>query len=170
MAPPRPIPATGQQGIALLEVLLVATLLGIALLGLASMQTSSLHFNHGAYLHTQAAFLAQDIIERMRANRPGVAAGYYDEIDVVASRLPTAPHCPANHCTPEALSLSDINTWGISLDRTLPEGEGAVRRMTEPNHFEVIVRWREKTAPGSHPSCNPTQERELGCLKLSATL
>lgn len=166
----RPVHEIDQRGIALLEVLLVATLLGIALLGLASMQTSSFHFNHGAYLHTQAALLAQDIVERMRANRPGVVAGYYDDIDVAASRLPNAPPCPANLCTPEALSLSDINTWAWSLGRTLPQGEGAVRRLTEPDRFEVIVRWREKTALGSHPSCNPNREPQLGCLRLSAKL
>lgn len=169
MARRTPIQNT-QRGIALLEVLLVATLLGIALLGLASMQTSSLHFNRGAYLHTQAALLAQDILERMRANHPGVVAGYYDEINVVGTSLPSPPSCPANRCTPEELTVSDIRAWGMSLDQTLPEGEGAVQRLSDPDRFEVIVRWRENTSLGSDPACNASQAQEVGCFRLSATL
>jgi len=159
-----------QQGIALLEVLLVATLLGIALLGLASMQTSSLHFNRGAYLHTQASLLAQDILERMRANRPGVTAGHYDEINVAAGSLPSPPACPANQCSPEELTLKDINAWGVALYQTLPEGTGMVRHLADPDRFEVTIRWREKTAFASDAACNPSQETEVGCLRLSARL
>lgn len=159
-----------QRGIALLEVLLVATLLGIALLGLASMQTSSLHFNHGAYLHTQAALLAQDMLERMRANRPAVAAGHYDEINVATGNLPSPPDCPGDQCSPEELTLQDIHAWGISLHQRLPEGAGTVRHLADPDLFEVTVRWREKTALASDAACNPTQEPEIGCLTLSAKL
>lgn len=159
-----------QQGIALLEVLLVATLLGIALLGLASMQTSSLRFNHGAYLHTQAALLAQDILERMRANRAGVVAGYYDDINVMGTSLPSQPACPANQCTPEEMTVSDVRTWGISLDQILPNGEGAVRRLSDSDRFEVIVRWRENTGLSTDPACTAIPAQEVSCFTLSATL
>lgn len=159
-----------QQGIALLEVLLVATLLGIALLGLASMQTSSLHFNRGAYLHSQAVLLAQDILERMRANRPGVTAGHYDEINVAANSLPSPPNCPGDECSPEQLTAKDINAWGVSLYQTLPEGAGTVRHFADPDRFEVTVRWRERTALAGDTSCNAPQEPEISCLRLSSKL
>ncbi len=57
-----------QYGFSLLEVLIALLVLSIGLLGLAGLQTLGLKFNMQSYQRTQAALLAYDIVDRMRAN------------------------------------------------------------------------------------------------------
>lgn len=149
-----------QQGIALLEVLLVATLLGIALLGLASMQTSSLRFNKSAYNHTQAAILAQDILEKMRSNSQGTTEGFYDGAHTEANALPTAPTCPNNQCDAKAMAQRDIRDWASALQNTLPGSEGLIKLDKKFCRYTVAVRWQE---PGAQP-------RADACLATDTTL
>ena len=70
---------SGQRGFSLLEVLIAVVVLSIGLLGLASLQATSLRMNQEALMRSQEAHLAYDMIDRMRANRPGFIAGTYNE-------------------------------------------------------------------------------------------
>ncbi len=65
-------------GFTLIESLVALLVLSIGLLGVAAMQLASLQANNGAFQRTQATFLAQDIADRMRANRTAAMAGDYD--------------------------------------------------------------------------------------------
>jgi len=161
-----------QQGIALLEVLLVATLLGIALLGLASMQTSSLRFNKSAYSHTQAAILAQDILEKMRSNSQGTTAGFYDGTHTDVNTLPTAPICPHNQCDAKAIAQRDIRDWTAALQNTLPGSEGLIKLDKKFCRYTVAVRWQE---PGAQPRADAclaadTAPEDTACFHVIAQL
>ena len=59
-----------QQGISLIELLVAILLISIGLLGLLSLQLSGVQSSHGSYLRSQATLLADDLIERIRANPP----------------------------------------------------------------------------------------------------
>ncbi len=73
------------SGYTLVEVLVAVVILSVGLLGLAGMQARGMRNSHDAYLRSQAAILAYDIADRMRANRDAALAGDYDiGIDVAA--------------------------------------------------------------------------------------
>lgn len=59
------------NGISLIEVLVSIVILGIGVVGFAGMQIQSLSTVNDAYYRTQAIAIAQDIIERIKANPQG---------------------------------------------------------------------------------------------------
>ncbi len=66
-----------QHGTTLIEILVAIVVLSIGLLGLAGLQLKGIQVNQGSSYRSQAAFLAEDIADRMRADRAGVLAGAY---------------------------------------------------------------------------------------------
>jgi len=96
------------RGFTLVESLVALLVLSIGLLGVAAMQLMGLRANSGSYQRSQATFLAQDITDRMRANRDRALAGNYN----VAYGAVT----PTINATAEA----DIDAWKARLALTLP--------------------------------------------------
>ncbi|MEI2743118.1 MAG: type IV pilus modification protein PilV [Candidatus Competibacter sp.] len=109
-------------GFTLLEVLVAVMVLSIGLLGLASLQVNGLRFNHSAYMRTQATLLAEEIADRMRANRLGFSANNYNNPTVVEV---TACETVAG-CTPAQMAQNDLFRWQQSLANLLPSGQGVV--------------------------------------------
>lgn len=60
-----------QEGMTLIEVLIAMLILAIGLLGGAGLQLNALKYTRSALMNTQASFIAQDLLERMRANAGG---------------------------------------------------------------------------------------------------
>ncbi len=99
------------RGFTLIEALIALLVLSIGLLGVAAMQLASLQANNGAFQRTQATFLAQDIADRMRANRTAALAGAYDF--ALGDGAPVAP---------ATIAEEDILAWKTRLAATLPQG------------------------------------------------
>lgn len=131
----------GAAGFTLLEVLVAVVVLSIGLLGLASLQVNGLQFNHSAYLRTQATLLAEELADRMRANRPGFIANNYD--NPVAAL--NAPCRAAAGCTVAQMAQNDIAEWQQALAALLPNGQGVVCLDTVPI---------EAASTPTAPSCN----------------
>ncbi|HEU4652363.1 MAG TPA: type IV pilus modification protein PilV [Steroidobacteraceae bacterium] len=67
--------APGRQlGVTLIEVLVTVVVISVGLLGVAALQVVSIRDNYSAYLRSQATALADDIIDRIRANRDNASA------------------------------------------------------------------------------------------------
>jgi len=112
-----------QRGISLLEVLLATAIFGIGALGLAGWMALAARAGHTAYLQTQAIYLADEMVERMHANRRGVWLGAYDgEVRGGTS----TNHCGVAACTPAVLAAHDRAVWGTRLRSLLPDGGGAI--------------------------------------------
>ncbi|MBK1719528.1 type IV pilus modification protein PilV [Thiocystis violacea] len=85
-----------QQGFTLIEVLIAALVLSIGLLGLAGLQAISQKLNYSAYQRSQAASLAYEIADAIRANAAN-ASGYVpisealDDCDEEFSRSDIGP-------------------------------------------------------------------------------
>lgn len=62
---------TYQKGVSLIEVLVTMLVIGIGLLGMAKLQLSSVQSNYSAQLRSHATWLANDLLDRMRANPDG---------------------------------------------------------------------------------------------------
>lgn len=146
-------------GFTLLEVLVAAVILSVGLLGVAGLQLKGLRYSQGAYLRSQATLAVNDIVDRMRANRDGVAAGAYAAIDS-AGPAPADPGCiaSADGCTPAQLARHDIRDWLQLFDNVngdsdyiplLPSGQGTVSRDdADPTLYTVTVSWLENEQHG----------------------
>ena len=66
-------------GFALTEVLVAVLVLSIGILGIAGLQMGSLQANNDAMHRSEALWLAQELVERMRANTAGVNSGAYTD-------------------------------------------------------------------------------------------
>ena len=103
------------SGFSLVEVLVSIVILAVALLGTAGLMASSLRNTNTAYYRSQATVLADDILDRMRANLEAARDdGEYD-IDV-------GPVCAASGGMPQY----DCTEWTTNVANTLPRGEGIV--------------------------------------------
>jgi type IV pilus assembly protein PilV len=66
-----------QRGMTLIEILVAIVVLSIGLLGLAGLQLKGLQVNQGSTYRWQASILAEDMADRMRADRTGAIVGKY---------------------------------------------------------------------------------------------
>jgi type IV pilus assembly protein PilV len=73
----RRAPSARQRGMTLIEILVAIVVLSIGLLGLAGLQLKGLQVGQGSTYRWQAAMLAEDIADRMRADRTSALNGNY---------------------------------------------------------------------------------------------
>ena len=103
---------------------------------------SSVRNNHSAYQRTQAAFLAYDMVDRMRANRAAaVAAANNYNVAIGAASAAAA-----------SLALTDVTDWKTALSTTLPAGDGSVavvvNAATGAAAATVKVQWNDARGTG----------------------
>ena len=64
-------------GMTLIEVLVTLVIISVGLLGVAALQLTTVRNNYDAYVRSQAAVMASDMLDRMRANRDDAMANLY---------------------------------------------------------------------------------------------
>lgn len=128
-----------ESGFSLLEVLIALMILSIGLLGIAALQLNGLRTAHDASLRYLAVLSAYDIIDRMRANSVGVAAGAYNSISGVGSN----PGCISTNCTPAQMAATDAYQWNTNNAQSLPSGAGTVTGAGTGSVFVITVTWTE---------------------------
>ena len=109
-----------QRGISLIEVMMSVLIFSIGLIGLAGLMVMSTRSNHSAYLRTQATFLANNMVDRMRANPVGVWNGNYDSTSYPVSASTAANANCSSGCTPDAVAKADQRNWSSQLRTFLP--------------------------------------------------
>ena len=157
------------RGFSLIEVLVALLVLSVGLLGLAAMNTNGLRLNQAAFMRGQAAFLAYDIADRMRANRAGAQDDHY----VIAHGTAAASDddCVAAACSAEQLADYDLLAWKTALAARLPSGDGAiVEDAANPNEFTVTVRWDEERTGATGTDCPPDDDNDLRCFEVEVAL
>lgn len=120
MEPTMPLPYKTIRGFGLLEVLIAVVVFSIGLIGLAGMLVMSTQANHGAFIRTQATFLAQSMADRMSANPIGLWNNAYNgTYPVSVSTLTTCT--AAAPCSPMNVATRDKQQWSLSLMEFLPD-------------------------------------------------
>lgn len=124
-----------QNGFSMLEALITLVIVSIGLLGIAGIIAHSLKVNQGAQVRSQASWLANDIIDRMRANRATAAGGAYELAE-----------CDAAPAAGGSVAGDDLNDWCLALAAALPAGTGAVN--IAGNLVTVTVVWDDSRVAG----------------------
>lgn len=141
-------------GFGLVEVLVSFLILLVGLLGMAGLQATALRNNQSAYYRSQAVILANDILDRMRANKVAALAGdYARDFD---DQVPTTT-C-ASTCSTSDMASSDEREWMNAISQ-LPSGDGSFT-VNNAGSATVIVCWDDnRTGDGSDSAgeCNLTQ-------------
>jgi type IV pilus assembly protein PilV len=120
-------------GFSLVEVLVSILVLSFGMLGVASLLATSLSGSHTSSMRTQAIVLADDLADRMRANRTTAVSPGPNNYEGIA---PAENRCRAVHyghrhaapvaCTPQELAADDLFDWLAQVAAVLPAGSAAV--------------------------------------------
>ena len=126
--------AAKMQGISLLEVLISVLILTLGLLGVAALQTQALRTSADAQYFQQATQLANDYLERIRANSND--AGQY------AITL-TKPHCASSALSGSAAAQDKV-LWLQQIACNLPDGTAQVTISNQ--EVSIAISWFDRTA------------------------
>lgn len=126
-----------QSGLGLIEILVTVLVLGIGILGVASTQIVSLQMNSQSQNRSQAVLLAEDILDRIRANpdNPGAYALAEGNAQGADNGACDTSFVPAN----ATVAANDIETWENSLACLLPIAERTV--VVNGNTVTVTINW-----------------------------
>jgi len=141
------------RGFTIVEVLIAMVILSIGVLGLGMLQLKSMQNTQGGYLRSQAAILAYDIVDSMRANIPAVTDGDYGIAFDQAT--PVAVNCYSlmANCSTAQMASSDINRWRTVLGTYLPDGTGQVTtaNLGTTTQVTVEITWFDPYTAASGP-------------------
>ncbi len=122
-------------GMTLVEVLVTLVIISVGLLGVAAMQLATVRNNQDAYVRSQAAVLAGDMLDRMRANRSDLLGYSKADLYEIAIDQMEVPD------TPEG---DEIANWRRILDTQLPDGRGGIAYDDATNLVTITIQWGER--------------------------
>ncbi|MDQ1812250.1 type IV pilus modification protein PilV [Massilia sp. CCM 9210] len=137
-----------QQGFSMLEVLITMLVISFGLLGIAGLIITNFKNSHSAYSRGQATIFANDIIDRMRANRTVAQAGAPYVIDVEAA-------------TPAAVATvgdRDIRQWRLALASAVKKGTGGIAFLPSGN-VVVTIQWDDSRSTGDNSTFGLAKQR-----------
>jgi len=144
------------RGVSLIEVLISVVIASIGLLALAGVNASSIRYGKMSQYRGTATQLANDIGERIRANKAGAASyavgtsfAAQASLPAVAATLchpvpvinPNPYTSPA--CTAAQLAADDLQTWQVRVRDQLPEGSVAINFLNVQSALDVWLVWRD---------------------------
>ncbi len=126
-----------QQGVGMIELLSSLLILSVGVLGISTLQAKSMQFNQGAIYESRAAILANDILDRIRAN-PTQVNRYRIQFNDPA---PSSPDCDgaSSNCSLTQLSDYDLAAWRDELDAVLPNGNGQIEQISSAGGVTVVI-------------------------------
>lgn len=151
------------RGATLIEVLIAVLVLAVGILGLMGLQINGKRTNYEALQRSAAVSLAQDMMNRMRAN-PNRASdtafldtnydtGAYTGDGVGGGQITTAPtNCTTATCSTTQLAAYDLWAWEMRLDAAAA-GDGLINptgcidvdvTAADGSLVTVMVAWESK--------------------------
>jgi type IV pilus assembly protein PilV len=154
-------PARTERGISLVEAMVALVVLAIGMLGIAALHVESLKANRTALLRTQAVNLANDLADRIRANRQAGVS-----YRLAAGILPPVGDCVVtNNCTDDQLAVDDLARWVRAVRLVLPPAPNGTPPTTlvgvvpaaavgQPDTYRIRIDWTEPGEPLSRYELN----------------
>jgi len=130
-----------QSGFSLFEVLITMVVSVIGLMGLAALQAAGVRSNQSAYHGSQAAVLAYDIADKMRANTASIN-NYLTSFMTLAQATAAGAQAgcsTTSGCTTAELAQNDLFDWAAALNANLPSATGTIA--LDGTVYTVTVNW-----------------------------
>ena len=141
-----------QSGFLMIEVLVAMIVFAISLIGIAGMLVISHKSSSSSYIKQQAVQSANDILDRINANRTEVTNANYDTNNL-SSGTPVYPSAPTTDCGTSSCSSTQIATYDkwywLAKDLTqLPNGSGSIKTSVSGNQTTIVVtvQWDDSPA------------------------
>jgi type IV pilus assembly protein PilV len=128
-----------QYGMTLIEILVAVVVLSVGLLGLAGLQLKGMQVNQGSVYRWQAAMLAEDIADRMRADRKNALT------PINAYALPTLGAAPSGAGT--AGTQAALADW-LARVSAMPGGQAKITAPDAQNQVQIEIDWADARAQG----------------------
>jgi type IV pilus assembly protein PilV len=136
------------------ENLMALLILSVGILGVSTLHVHSLQSISDSLQTTRAGILANDIIDRMRANG-SAALSSYTVVNIGGGTQANNPDCTnVLTCTPGDLALHDLREWEMTLDgATALVSGGHSSSLIEPHasistsangEVEVEITWKTR--------------------------
>ncbi len=157
------------RGASLIEILVTISVLSLGFLGIASLQTSAIANIHIAYQYSQAASLAQSIVESVRANQAAAMAGLYQH-DAGKSTPAPEKKCSATSCTPAELAEWNISSWHSAIASDLSGGKLSIscpKACSNQSIQLITIYWDARRNGATGTGCNPESKSDLSCFHLA---
>lgn len=144
-----------ENGVGLIEILIAVVIMSLGFLAAARMQVEGMRFSQSAYYQSQAHFMANDMIDRMRSNIQGVIAEDYTGMTTASGIV--KPNCSNanNPCAPNTIAALDRWEWSASL-HPLTGAAGFIPALYAPasglitriggldeQHYRIVMSWTE---------------------------
>ncbi len=130
------------QGFSLVEAMVALVVLAVGMLGIAGLYVTTLRSSGGAIYRQQAVGLAEDLADRIRANRTANVA--YQG----AAANNNCYGAAAVDCTPAQMAANDLFIWQqqVTDPQTLPGGAEvvAVVGAAQPYTYTITITWTEQ--------------------------
>jgi len=138
--------ARAPGGFSLIETLVAIVLLSIGMLGLAALQGRATLMGIESYQRTQALLLAQDMLDRIRANKPDATAfAGSDYGSIVAAGCGAVPGVARDRCLWSNALAGAAERIGAQTVGTLTGGRGCVS-VDAGGSVSVAVAWQGLSA------------------------
>ena len=126
----------------MVEVLVALVVLSVGMLGISALYVITMRSGTGAIYRLQAVSLANDLSERIRANR-GASVAYQG----AAANNNCGPG--GVQCTPALLAADDLFVWNQQIAATLPAATWtvAVTGAITPFDYVITLNWSEPGNP-----------------------
>ena len=137
------------KGVSLIEVLIAIVIASIGLLALAGVNTAAIRYTKMSQYRGTATLLANDLGERIRANKGGAGSYVIGSSFATQATLPSAPtklcdsYAGVPPCTAAEIAAADLFSWQVSVRDQLPNGSVYVGYQNLQNAYDVWVVWRD---------------------------
>ena len=143
-----------KAGFSIVEALVALVVLSVGMLGIAGLYVTTLRSGGSAMARLQAVNLANDIGDRIRANR--LAGMAYD----TAAAAPANNNCVggAVNCTRVQMAAEDLFVWINQVNASLPGNPTATvvvvlgaspnaQGLRDPSTYTITITWSEPDQP-----------------------
>jgi type IV pilus assembly protein PilV len=134
-------------GVSLVEVLVSVLIVSFGLLALGALIANAARYNKTTEFRSVATLLANDLADRMRANKAAANLYVMQEGYSEPAKEPAKKTCAdAANCTPAELAAVDLAEWQTSLFYDLPGGSAYVSIDAADQSADLWVAWLDPDA------------------------
>ena len=154
-----------EDGISLIEVLVAILIFAAGILSLVALQHSGISAVADAHQRSQATAFANDIVDRMSANRAAAIASHYNLYGQQVFNASSSCSSTTSTCTPTQLAQMDLQEWSANLANTLPDGRAWISN--NDSRVTVVIGWN---AAGAALSADPSCGNDLVCIDVTVEI